>query len=193
VDIVIASVMSLALIELFSTELTGRLAAWLDVAAVDYTSNLFNNVYLYGVFFYNNWYLPFLAAAVVLLVAMLGSIVLTTRLVVVGSDVKPNRKFSIIGLIFGLVLVGLLVNLMSADADTVLCEPQKVAAPDLEQANKIPSTKSSNSFFLSPQYLHEYAREMQENDPNYGKVGNPRYYFYPLAIGFNVGFAVAAP
>jgi hypothetical protein len=135
---------------------------------------------LYGVFFYNNWYLPFLAAAVVLLVAMLGSIILTTRLVVVDSAVQPNRKFSFIGFIVGLLLVGLLVNFMSADADTVLCEPQKVAAPDMAQAVKTPSTEVSNSIFLSPQYLAEFDRQVQENDPdNYGKPGNTRYYLYP--------------
>lgn len=38
---------------------------------------------MYGVFLYNNWYIPFLLAAVVLLVAMLGSIILTTRLVLI--------------------------------------------------------------------------------------------------------------
>jgi NADH:ubiquinone oxidoreductase subunit 6 (subunit J) len=100
--------MSLALIELFSTELTGRLTSWLNVAVVDYTSNLFNNVYLYGVFFYNNWYIPFLIAAVVLLVAMIGSIVLTTRLVVVSSTIT-KRNFSVLGFVVGLIAVTVLV------------------------------------------------------------------------------------
>ena len=130
-DVVIASVMALALIELFSTEFTGRSASLLDVAAVDYTSDLFNNLYLYGVFFYNNWYIPFLAAAVVLLVAMLGSIILTTRLVVVADEVVTrSRTFSFLGFFLGFLLVAALSYFMSSDVNTVLCE----AAPD---SNKV--------------------------------------------------------
>src|SRR5687768_6883545 len=53
---------------------------------------MFNTSFLYGLFFYENWYLPFLIAGVVLLIAMLGSIILTTRLLALPegkSDSKP--------------------------------------------------------------------------------------------------------
>lgn len=100
-DIVIAFIMATSFISLVSSEFTGNLSSWVDVAAVDYSAQLFNNVYMYGVFFYNTWYIPFLLAAIVLLIAMLGSIILTTRLLTVdnhkASDsskvpVKPEAK-----------------------------------------------------------------------------------------------------
>lgn len=127
-DIAIVSAVALALIGLFSTELTGRLPSLLDVSAVNYTSGLFNNVYLYGVFFYNNWYLPFLVAAVVLLVAMLGSIILTTRLAVVEST---KSRFSVIWITIGALLVVACAHLTSSDTDGVLCEGFQVTDPSV--------------------------------------------------------------
>lgn len=91
-DIVIAFIMAASFMSVVSSEFTGNFSSWLDVAAVDYSAQLFNNVYLYGVFFYNTWYIPFLLAAIVLLIAMLGSIVLTTRLLTVDSDASGSSK-----------------------------------------------------------------------------------------------------
>ena len=91
-DIVIAFIMAASFMSVVSSEFTGNFSSWLDVAAVDYSAQLFNNVYLYGVFFYNTWYIPFLLAAIVLLIAMLGSIVLTTRLLTVDSVASGSSK-----------------------------------------------------------------------------------------------------
>lgn len=91
-DIIIAFIMSLSFISLVSSEYTGNFTSWLDVAQVDYTAQHFNNVYMYGVMFYNNWYIPFLLAAVVLLIAMLGSIILTTRLFVPENGSPKSSK-----------------------------------------------------------------------------------------------------
>lgn len=91
-DIVIAFIMAASFMSVVSSEFTGNFSSWLDVAAVDYSAQLFNNVYLYGVFFYNTWYIPFLLAAIVLLIAMLGSIVLTTRLLTVDSGASGSSK-----------------------------------------------------------------------------------------------------
>jgi NADH-quinone oxidoreductase subunit J len=93
-DIVIAFIMAAAFMSVVSSEFTGNFSSWLDVAAVDYSAQLFNNVYLYGVFFYNTWYIPFLLAAIVLLIAMLGSIVLTTRLLTVDSNASGSSKLA---------------------------------------------------------------------------------------------------
>jgi len=93
-DIVIAFIMAASFMSVVSSEFTGNFSSWLDVATLDYSTQLFNNVYLYGVFFYNMWYIPFLLAAIVLLIAMLGSIVLTTRLFTVGSDTSGSSKLS---------------------------------------------------------------------------------------------------
>lgn len=91
-DIAIAFIMATSFIQLVSSEFTGNFSSWLEVAAVDYSAQLFNNVYLYGVFFYNTWYIPFLLAAIVLLIAMLGSIVLTTRLLTVDGGASGSSK-----------------------------------------------------------------------------------------------------
>ena len=84
-DLLIVFGFGLSLIGLVSDSFAGHFPAWLDVAQSTYNSNMFNTSFLYGVFFYDYWYLPFLLAGVVLFIAMLGSIVLTTRLFVCTS------------------------------------------------------------------------------------------------------------
>jgi NADH-quinone oxidoreductase subunit J len=91
-DVCLIFVMGASLLSLFSSVTSVSFASWLEVAQTSYSTNMFNTSFLYGVFFYENWYLPFLIAGVVLLVAMLGSIILTTRLVVpAGKEGKSTN------------------------------------------------------------------------------------------------------
>jgi NADH:ubiquinone oxidoreductase subunit 6 (subunit J) len=92
-DIVIALALGLCLIEVFASGLASNLDYWLNFSTADYVTHVWNTTYLYGVFFYNYWYIPFLLAAVVLLIAMFGSIILTTRLFLV--DKKPVKVESL--------------------------------------------------------------------------------------------------
>lgn len=91
-DISIVFVVGLLLLEVLSFDIVGNFGAWLDTTQVTYLTTMFDTSYLYGIFFYNYWYIPFLLAAMVLLIAMLGSIILTTRLVLV--DEKKEPKFT---------------------------------------------------------------------------------------------------
>jgi NADH:ubiquinone oxidoreductase subunit 6 (subunit J) len=89
-DISIVFMVGLILLEVVATDVVNHFGAWLDVSQVSYLSAMFDTSYLYGIFFYNYWYIPFLLAAVILLIAMLGSIILTTRLVLVDNDKKST-------------------------------------------------------------------------------------------------------
>ena len=91
-DISIVFMVGLILLEVVATNISSQFGAWLDVTQMNYMSTMFDTSYLYGIFFYNYWYIPFLLAAIVLLVAMLGSIILTTRLVLVDGDKKPLQR-----------------------------------------------------------------------------------------------------
>jgi NADH:ubiquinone oxidoreductase subunit 6 (subunit J) len=93
VDMVTMIFVGVVLIQMFDLGVTTYFENWLNVAQMMYTSSLFNGMYAYGIFFYNYWYLPFLIAGVVLLIAMLGSIILTTRLLMVDS--KDDKKSSL--------------------------------------------------------------------------------------------------
>ena len=91
-DISIVFMVGLILLEVVATNVSSQFSAWLDVTQMNYMSTMFDTSYLYGIFFYNYWYIPFLLAAIVLLVAMLGSIILTTRLVLVDGDKKMSSR-----------------------------------------------------------------------------------------------------
>ena len=91
-DISIVFMVGLILLEVVATNVSSQFSAWLDVTQMNYMSTMFDTSYLYGVFFYNYWYIPFLLAAIILLVAMLGSIILTTRLVLVDGDKKMSPR-----------------------------------------------------------------------------------------------------
>ncbi len=80
VDLLIIFVFGWSVIQLVAMNFAGQFSAWLDLTQTSYRESAFNSSFLYGVFFYDYWYLPFLLAGVVLFIAMLGSIVLTTRL-----------------------------------------------------------------------------------------------------------------
>jgi NADH:ubiquinone oxidoreductase subunit 6 (subunit J) len=84
---------SLSVISLFSNSMTGHFSSWLDLTQTTYNASMFESSFSYGLLFYDYWYLPFLIAGVVLLIAMLGSIVLTTRLFLpTGKESKISQS-----------------------------------------------------------------------------------------------------
>jgi len=89
-DLAIVFVTGLILLEIFTGSFDGNFDSWLNEVQIAYNSELFNTSYLYGVLFYNFWYLPFLLAAIVLLIAMLSSIILTTRLLILPKGFKKS-------------------------------------------------------------------------------------------------------
>jgi NADH:ubiquinone oxidoreductase subunit 6 (subunit J) len=90
-DMFLIFIVGLLFLSLVTNVVSGSFASWLDLVQTTYHVQMFNTSFLYGLFFYENWYLPFLIAGVVLLIAMLGSIILTTRLLV-PSEGKPDPK-----------------------------------------------------------------------------------------------------
>lgn len=89
-DIILMLTVGIVGVQAVATHGVGHLDSWLSLTQSAYTSTLFDTSYLYGIYFYNRWYLPFLLAALVLLIAMLGSIILTTRLVAIDSKPPAN-------------------------------------------------------------------------------------------------------
>lgn len=81
-----------SVIQLVAMSFAGQFSSWLDLTQANYRESAFNSSFLYGVFFYDYWYLPFLLAGVVLFIAMLGSIVLTTRLLLPTSKDSPKSS-----------------------------------------------------------------------------------------------------
>jgi NADH-quinone oxidoreductase subunit J len=91
-DISIVFMVGFILLEVVATNVASQFGALLDVTQMNYMSTMFDTSYFYGIFFYNYWYIPFLLAAIILLVAMLGSIILTTRLMLVDSGNKMTPQ-----------------------------------------------------------------------------------------------------
>lgn len=86
----------LIVLEMLSVSSAGNFNSWLDWISLTYESTFLNTSFIYGISFYNYWYLPLLIAGIILLIAMLGSIVLTTRLLgLIGGNTSQNKAMAV--------------------------------------------------------------------------------------------------
>jgi hypothetical protein len=66
----------------------------------------------------------------------------------------------------------------------VLCEPQNSVEVVKSVDSKAVKLSESNPFSIHARLWEAHLRH-KEFDPNYGKVGNFNWYYYPCAIGFS--------
>ncbi len=91
-DILLLLGAGLVLIHLFNTGLTANITTWLSTSDTLTNYPLVGATQLYGSLFYNHWFIPFIIAGIVLLIAMLGSIILTTRLLMVEAPIPKSES-----------------------------------------------------------------------------------------------------